>query len=54
MNQLWTEKDKRFDSIEEELEFLGSSSETANQVRLTTCAAVHPMQGYIENEQYSQ
>ena len=53
MSQLWTEKDKRFDSIEEELELLGSSD--ANQVPLTTCAAVQSMKGLtVENDQYGQ
>lgn len=63
MSQVWTEKDKRSDGIEEELELVGSStdiyssssSETANQVPLTTCAAVQSMKGSnVENDQYGQ
>lgn len=33
MSQIWTEKDKRLDSVEEELEQMGAS-ETESQVRM--------------------
>lgn len=49
MSQVWSEKDKRFDSIEEELELLGSSSENENQVppltTTTTSAEVQTTHG---------
>lgn len=44
MSQMWTEKDKRFDSIEEEPEFLGSS-ESENQVLVSYMCSSNSVAG---------
>lgn len=50
MSQALAKRDKGFVSIEEELELLGSSSETINQVPLTTCAAVQSMKDFTKRQ----